>query len=145
MEKSHRYFRILKSAMYPNGKKRFTRRVLDMLSPHGIALWYMDDGSAAVNRNKHGWISSCYTNLYTYCSEEEALDICAYFKEKHDIEFRIGHEKSGCLLRANTEASRRLAKLVYPYIIPSMMYKLAHVANLNLHEPRTSGSGPKAA
>lgn len=138
VDKSNTYFRVLRSFMYPEGKKQFTRRVLDMLTPHGIAIWYMDDGSAGVNRNKSGWVTSCYTNLSTHCTEAEAVVICDYFREVHEIEFRKGYEKGRYIVRANTAASQKFARLVEPYVIPSMRYKLAHVANLHLHECRTT-------
>lgn len=139
--KSHQYFKTLKGMLYPCGIKTFTPHALEMITPHGIALWYMDDGSARVNYNKDGWISSVATEIATYCSKAEAELICDWFWKEYGIEFRIAFdpkckEGSQYFIRANTSESKKFAALVQPYIIPSMLYKLSHVSNLNLHECR---------
>jgi hypothetical protein len=139
LSKSNPYFKTLKGLTHVNGRKTFTRQALDMLTPHGIALWYMDDGSAGRNHNKDGQVSSIYTTIATYCSEEEAQAICDYFQEVHGIEFRIGYEKAkgSHIVRANTQASKQFVALVQSYIIPSMAYKISHVTDLQFHECQT--------
>lgn len=135
--KSHKYFRTLHRVMYPGGKKTITRQVLDYLTPEGIAIWYMDDGNCAVNRNKDGWVSSCATIISTCCSEEETKNIQSWFASKHDIKIKIFHAKNDKYsIRMNTGESQKFARLIEPYIIPEMRYKLAHVANLNVQECR---------
>ena len=139
--KSHKYFKTLKSMMYPCGIKTYTRRVLDMLTPEGIALWYCDDGSAARNFNKKGWVSSVSTLIATQCSKIEAETICDYFLETYSIQFRLAFDKR-CVegkqyyIRANTYESKRFVKLIEKYIPDSMRYKLSHVSDLNLQECR---------
>jgi len=138
---SNPYFKQLREWLYPNGKKTFSRHVLDMLTPEGIALWYMDDGHARINRNKEGWVSSVSTDIATMCSNEEVLILQKYFSEEYGISFNARFDKrcsdgKQWFLEANTKNSREFIGLVQPYIIPSMMYKLAHVANLGLHEHR---------
>jgi len=138
--KSHSYFRILKSLLYPEGKKRFTRQALEMLTPAGIALWYMDDGNARTNlSDKTGFVSSCSTQIATMCSKEEVDEIVNYFLRVHEIEFKVRFDRRQTegkqyYIEANTANSQKFARLIKPYVIPSMLYKLAHVANLNTHE-----------
>lgn len=129
-------FRDLRPLLYPDGKKTFTPKALDKLTPEGIAYWYMDDGSVHRNINKDGWVSSVDTIISTYCTETEAKCICDYFLRNHGVAFRIGYEKSkhSHIVRANTHESRLFAKLVQPFIIPTMLYKISHVADLDLHE-----------
>lgn len=136
---SNKYFKTLKGMMYPDGKKRYSKRVLDMLTPHGVALWYMDDGSAGRNHNKSGSVSSVYTTIATYCTEIEAQNICDFFKNHFGIAFRIGYEKAkgSYIVRANTTETKRFAELIKQYIIPSMQYKLSHVQDLFWHERQT--------
>lgn len=138
---SHPYFKQLKDWCYPNGVKTFTRHVLDMLTPEGIALWYMDDGSARVNVNKDGWVSSCATDIATMCSEVEAATIKEWFKEEYGIHFNVRRNKRCSVgkefwVQANTANSREFVPLVRPHIPPCMLYKIAHVANLSSHECR---------
>lgn len=139
---SHPYWANLKSWVYPGGEKTYTRKILDMLTPEGIALWYMDDGHARINRNKDGWITSVATNIATMCSEYECTVLRDYFLEVHQIEWKIRCRKNSPVKRAffiecNTANSRVFADLIRPYVIPSMLYKLAHVAGLDSHECRT--------
>lgn len=132
--KSNKYFRILKKMMYVDREKRITPQVLNMLTPHGIAIWYMDDGHARVNINKNGYVSSCSTDLSTCCSQEEAIATCNWFKEVYDINFKPYPTKGRFSIRCNTDDSHKFARIVEPFIIPSMRYKLQHVADLKLHE-----------
>lgn len=139
---SHAYWSTLRSLLYPNGRKTFTRRALDMLTDEGIALWYMDDGHARVWVNSNGWVSSVSTDIATMCSKAECLVIAEYFREVHQIEWAIRCRKTSAddrafYLSCNTTNSREFANLVRPYIIPSMLYKLSHVADLDSHECRT--------
>lgn len=138
---SNPYWANLKSWLYPFGKKKYTRKVLDMLTPEGIALWYMDDGHARTNKNKDGWVTSTATNIATMCSESECATIRDYFLEVHGIEWKIRCRKGSApeaafFIECNTTESRKFCELVRPYIIPSMLYKLAHVAALDSHECR---------
>lgn len=132
--KSNRYFRVLKGMMYRDGKKTITRQVLDMLTPQGIAIWYMDDGHARRNLNKEGYVSSVSTNIATCCPESEAVLVCGWFGETHGIKFTPFLEKGNFSVRCNTTESHKFARLIDSFVIPFMRYKLAHVADLNLHE-----------
>lgn len=133
---SHKYFRALKRRLYPYGEKTFTRQALDMLTPHGIAIWYMDDGSPRRNCNSDGRVTSVSTDIATMCSQEEAELICAYFREVHGITFRARPSKGQFYIQANTAESRKFADLVAPFLIPEMAYKLSHVQDLGSHERR---------
>ncbi len=132
--KSARYFRILKRMMYNGRNKMITANVLGMLTIPGLAIWYMDDGHARVNINKAGYVSSAATEIATCCSESEALVVCKWFLDMHSIVFKPYPTKGRFSVRCNTADSHKFARLVEPFIIPSMRYKLAHVADLDLHE-----------
>ena len=138
---SHPYFQQLREWAYPNGKFRVTRRLLDMLTPEGVAIWYMDDGSARVNINKGGVVSSCSTDIAMCKSEEEARIACDYFAEEYGITFTpfkagVRSPETAWCIRTNTAGSHEFAGVIAPYVIPSMLYKLKHVADLKTHECR---------
>lgn len=132
--KSNPYFRILRRIMYPYGKKHISFRVLDMLSPEGIAFWYMDDGHARRNINKEGYVSSVATEISTCCSLQEAKDACTWFEATYGIEWKPFPTRAYYSLRCNTANSHTFIRLILPYIPSFMSYKVAHVADLNLHE-----------
>lgn len=133
---SHPYFKMLKGWTYTGGVKTFNQVWMDHMTPEGVALWYMDDGHARRNYNKDGRVTSVATNIATCCTIEEAELICRWFMDVHKIKFKTFREKGNWSVQANTENSRLFAHLVNPYIIESMRYKLAHVADLNSHECR---------
>lgn len=134
--KSNPYFKTLKGLLYIDGKKRFTKRALSMLSPEGIAFWFMDDGSYRMNKRSNGTISSVSLNISTYCSKEEVDNIINYFNDTYSIEFRPAFCKRTKLwyVRTNTKNARKLAGLIKKYLVPSMKYKISCVQDLNNHE-----------
>lgn len=136
VSRCNKYFRILHRWAYSNnGKKLFTRKLLNKLTPEGIAYWYMDDGSLVKQKNKAGEISSFAVRLYTYCSLEEAETIQEYFIDVHNIHFKISKytNKEQYNLRTNTSEGKKFLKLISSYSIPCMDYKF-----LLLHECEAS-------
>lgn len=122
--KQHKYFNLLYKWIYPSGKKYFTRFLLDKLTPHSIALWYMDDGGLSKSQKTNVW--SCEMRFSTYFSEEEADIFIAYFLEKWGIQAkkRLSKKTNSYYMAFNTKESRKLEQLIEEFIIPSMRYKL---------------------
>lgn len=122
----HKYFRLLHRWAYlNNGKKYFSRAILDKLTPEGIAYWYMDDGG--VKKSKwNGKVTSVLCTLATYCSKDEVDTIIQYFLDEYGIKWKaLYHKQSNSwYLCCNTTESRKLERLIHKYIIPSMKYKL---------------------
>lgn len=141
--KSHPYFSYLRNLLYPNGVKVMTREILDKLTLQGIAIWFMDDGSFYKKDNEDGTKSICFdlrisTDSFT---KEENEIIVDYFKEKWGINFHVyqyhKERKHNWIIRANKEAAIKFIKLISPYVIPEMKYKVEYKSN-NIHERETS-------
>lgn len=146
---SHPYIRNLWSWMYVDGKKRISRQILDYLTPQGIAIWLMDDGTGRVNRNKDNVVTSCSTSIATMCSREEVDNIIDYFAVEHDIHWKARFDKrrpedKAWFIEVNTAESRKLIELVKPHMHESMHYKMQHVASLGSHECLTASRSAKA-
>jgi hypothetical protein len=127
MSRCHRSFRLLHKYLYSNNNKKFfTRRVLDWLDAEALAIWYMDDGGLKPTKRKDGTISSCQLGLWTYCSEKEADTILAYFNEVWGIQpkkaFYKKNERWNIIF--NTSEGKKFEKIIAPYVIKSMSYKL---------------------
>ena len=123
VSRCHKYFKLLHRWAYTNfGKKYYTRKVLNMLTPEGIAYWYMDDGSFVAVKNNAGEISSFAIRLHTYCSLEETETIQEYFQKTWNINFKISkHNKTGLYtLRTNTTEGNKFLNLVSEYKVPCM-------------------------
>jgi hypothetical protein len=127
--KNHAYFRQMHRVLYPYGNKVYTEQLLGYLTDQSLALWYMDDGSGTVCRNKVKTPCGCMTRLSTYCSKEEAGLLREWFSEKYKIvpKFDIDKRNDKYSLRFNTKESREFVSIVSPYIFQSMKYKVEHV------------------
>lgn len=125
---THKYFRVLRRWLYPNGKKNYIKYVkyLDLL---GIAIWYMDDGSTYVEKKRiKGHIQM---EFHTFIPKEDAEYLIKYFKETWDIEFRL-HKRgeNQYNIRCYKPNSIKLAKLIEPYVPDSMKYKIDFLSNI---------------
>lgn len=114
--------------LYPEGKKVFTREILDQLSAKGLAIWYMDDGSLCAEK-KDGKIHAYKLHLNTYLSYEENQVIVDYFKDKWNIDFHIHKDGKQYRLRINTKEARKFLDIVRPYVneVECMKYKAIHI------------------
>ena len=132
MYRSYTYFRQMHRVMYKEGKKVYTEQLLSYLTDYSLAIWYMDDGSGTVCKNRNtGNACGCMTRLATYCSKEEAETLQKWFKEKYNLSAKLDVDKRNNMysLRFNTADSRVFVSIVSPYIVPSLKYKIEHVAS----------------
>lgn len=144
--KTHPYFTYLRNILYPAGVKTITRELLNKLTPQGIAIWYMDDGSFYKKDNATGTKSICFdlrisTDSF---SKEEVEIICDYFKEVFGIRFYPyqyhKERKHNWIIRANKEAAIKFIDLIRPYVIPSMRYKIEYKTNITQEYETSEGS-----
>ena len=129
LSKGHRYFRILYKWMYFNRIKKYSKKILSYLTPEAIALWWMDDGSHAIDRNKNtGRIRSHSFHLYTFTDLEDTENIIWMFSNFGINMYKIKKVmKDGSIryyLKCRTKEGRKLSSLLRPYILPSMQYKI---------------------
>lgn len=127
--KNHTYFRQMHRVMYPKGEMVYTEKLLSYLTDQSLALWYMDDGSGVVCKNKASTPCGCMTRISTYCSKEEAHLIQQWFKEKYELDAKLDRDKRNdkYSIRFNTTDSKTFISIVSPYVFQSMKYKLEHV------------------
>jgi hypothetical protein len=86
------------------------------LTERGLAYWVMGDGSL----NKKSMI--LHTQSY---SEEENMILSKELNEKFEFKTKIvPHKNKYWVIVFNSEDTVFLSKLIKPYIIPSMIYKL---------------------
>lgn len=120
--KGHTAFQGLRKTFYPNGVKTFTKDNLDRLTPEGIAIWYMDDGSLAAKK-RNGKIHAHEMSLSTYTTFEQNEIIIDYFKT-YGIILTQRKNKNHFTLRGGTGSAKTLSNLIREFVHPSMKYKL---------------------
>lgn len=126
----HKYFKYLYRVAYPQGKKFFSKKLLNYLTPEGIALWYMDDGGVSRKIQSSGW-TTVEMRISIYCSLEEIENIISYFKDKWGIQAkkRFAKKTQSYYLAFSSNESCKLETLIAQFILPSFKYKLPNYYN----------------
>lgn len=130
------YKEFYKGDGYRNGNKVVPIWLKDELTPLMLAVWIMDDGS--FSRNK--------IDISTYSfSLEEIIFLQDCFDKLFDIEVKYYRDRDkGYRIYFNQNETKKLTKIISPYIIPSMMYKINSQPR-NDWIPATPKSGMKIA
>lgn len=129
--KIYMFNKVLRRVLYTGVfTKKYPRKLLNRLSPQGLALWFMDDGSL-VRRKYKGRYCGFYLRISTYCSSEQADEIINYFKEEWDIHPTKIHEHKIKTYNAYTinfgaKEGKKLIDTIKPYMCPSIMYKVLY-------------------
>lgn len=122
LRKTHRYFRVLRKWLYVAGAKR-PAMLIRYLTLEGLALWFMDDGGLGIGRRR-GKINRVETFLNCHTSKPEAESIADALAERFGVHFRPVANKGSYRLRCGTHEGRRFAKLIEPFIVNGMRYKI---------------------
>ena len=119
---THKYYKIIKKWLYKGKSKIINSNILKYLDPQGIAIWYMDDGSTYINKNREKTFSC---EISTHIPESDALDVINYFKSKWDIQFHL-HKKAENQynVRCYSAEAFKFIKLISPFVPQCMDYKL---------------------
>lgn len=113
--KAHPEFNRIYNLLYIDGVKTITQEYLNLIdSPIALAYWFMDDG------DKTGILA---TNCF---SEKEVDLIIQWLEEKWEIFCNKRRNKENFTIYIKAESRLRFEKLISPYIIPSMYYKLKY-------------------
>jgi hypothetical protein len=100
---------------YSDGKKIIP---IDLeLNALSLAVWFMDDGSKSY--------SSYYLNTQQFSIPEQEFLIRLLFS-KFGLTSKLNRDKQYFRLRFSTNSSRSLEKIIEPYIISSLRYKLIY-------------------
>jgi hypothetical protein len=86
-----------------------------MLTPLTMAVWYMDDGSRCDE--------DIYLNTQQFSKEEQQQLIDMLFQQ-HEIEATVNKDKQYWRIRIKKASVPHFMKIIAPYILPSMRYKL---------------------
>lgn len=102
-----------------NKRKIVTEELLNELTPLGLAVWYMDDGSYI--RTKNSLNSVIYTNCFSY-DEHEIMQ--EWFNKKWNLDVRIVKHGKYFYLRFPVAKTITLHNILRQQIHPSMKYKI---------------------
>lgn len=103
---------------YQEGKKVIPKMIKKWLTPLAIAIWFMDDGSWKSDHHKTYIIHTLGYSKRELTSLQKAL------AEKFDISVGIHKQYNGLRLYIYSASAEKFRKLIDPYVVPSMKYKL---------------------
>ena len=123
------FIKVLRRVVYKDGKVIGNRKLLNRITPMGVAIWYMDDGHINIRRGKEGRVHGFYIKISTCRPKKEVQVIIDYFKEVWSINFYMFHEgrkKDSYSICCGTKEGLKFIELVKPYVqqIPSMLHKI---------------------
>ena len=120
--KSHKYFRVLRKALYKNNKKIFPLHVLERITPQAFAILWMDDGSLYPKRRK-GKIHAWEGVLSLYEDFETCDTFASVIYRKFGVRPLLSKHKGRYRLVFNTTKLRLLLPQIEEYSVPCMKYK----------------------
>jgi hypothetical protein len=128
----YKFAKLYRKAIYTPYKDITKKSILNKLTPLGIAIWFMDDGSIHYTKNKEGKIRSLQQSIATGLPRDKNQILIDYFKNTWDINFHINKMSSKYskqdlyLLKCNTKEARKFTDLIKPYVeqVPCMSYKI---------------------
>jgi hypothetical protein len=123
------YLTKLRHKFYPNGTKTINLDILKKLTPLGLAIWWMDDGSLVIYNRKDRDAINRYATLAT-CSFSlaEHLIIIDYFKNTWNIVPKLvkrkQYNKEYYVIMFPMKQFTKFVEIIKPFVIPSMNYKI---------------------
>ena len=124
--KAHPYFNKIYHFFYDDKRHRkIYRKTLEWLTPRGLANWYMSDGYICLVGKTKGVIRSRRIDICTdrYYKEDVEL-IVSFLKSKFNLDTSIIKRNNTYRVRIKKDSYEAFINLIYPYIIPSMYYKI---------------------
>lgn len=98
---------------YTDGKKQVPKDLV--MTPLALAVWYMDDGSKSHK--------SCYLNTQQFNLEDQEY-LQFVLQRDCGLQSHLDRDKIYTRLRFSVEDSQHLKRLIKPFVLPSLRYKL---------------------
>jgi len=109
---------------YPNDIKIVPDNIESILTPLGLAIWYMDDGSVHYVSKK----AVARFSTYSFCCNHIKILENA-IKNKFDLHStRINTEK-GIVMQLCQNETKKMIEIIKEHILPSMLYKINLIYN----------------
>lgn len=108
---SHPEFLKYRNQFYPDGKKIVPKNISDILTPLGLAMWYMDDG----NNGRDARYSILCTNCFTTKDVELLIDVL-YNKFNIKSHINYARENEPRIHIGAREGYTRFHEIVDPFV-----------------------------
>jgi len=112
--------RLYAEQFYVNGKKIIPKTIDKIITPQSLAIWFMDDGSIKSKAHKALVI---HTHGY---SKDDLLLITKVLEQKFGLKIGLQKQYDKWRLYIYSQSVDNFKKIISPYILPSMQYKLGN-------------------
>ncbi len=106
---------------YQDGKKIIPKNIDKIITPQSLAIWFMDDGSIKSKVHKALVI---HTHGY---SKDDLLLITKVLDKKFGLKIGLQKQYDKWRLYIYSHSVDNFKKIISPYILPSMTYKLGNI------------------
>lgn len=117
----HIAFKFYAQQFYRNGKKVVPGLIHHWLTPLGLAVWFMDDGSIKSNQHKALILN---TQCYVDADLKRLQDVLF---NKFGIQTKLRKQKEGKQIYILSETVEKFVSLIRPFVLPDMEYKLGRL------------------
>ena len=120
----HRILGKFQERFYERKKKIVPNDLEKDITPLGLAIWYMDDGSIKSRKHK-----GLFLNTQGF-EEDDVKRLQDVLKIKFGIKSTTKKDKNGKQIYLGGKSGEKFIALIKPYIISSMNYKIPRVLRL---------------
>ncbi len=120
----HRLLGEFQEKFYRKKKKIIPNDLEKDITPLGLAIWYMDDGSIKSRKHK-----GLFLNTQGF-REDDVKRLQEVLKVKFGISSTTRKEKNGKQIYLGGKSGEKFIALIKPHIISSMKYKIPRVLRL---------------
>ncbi|MEK7614439.1 MAG: hypothetical protein AAB428_02110 [Patescibacteria group bacterium] len=113
-------FRFYAKLFYRNGQKIIPKIIDKIITPMSLAVWFMDDGSLKSKVHK-----TFVIHTLGYSKKDLEL-IKKVFEKKFGLKIGLHRQYDKWRLYIYSESSDNFKKIIMPYILSSMKYKLGN-------------------
>lgn len=115
---SHGAFRFYAHQFYEGKKKKVPKKIHTLLTPEGLAVWFMDDGSV---KSKE-----CRGRIFNTqgFEKEDVLLLMSVLRKKFGIDASLRKQKEGFQIYIPAGSHLCFKRIIEKYILPSMLYKV---------------------
>jgi len=100
---------------YRKNRKILPDNLCNLLTPISLAVWTMDDGDNDKDSIRYN------TQSFSYKDQKSLIKL---LKEKYQLESNLNKDRNNYRLRIKKSSKNKLIKLINPFIISSMKYKI---------------------
>ncbi|NJK99850.1 MAG: DNA endonuclease [Spirulinaceae cyanobacterium SM2_1_0] len=116
--------RVLIQRLYQGDRRVIQRSFLDLLTPLGVAIWFLDRGTRTWKKRADGTVRSLEIVFKVNVPLAEAEAIATYFREVWQLRWGLLRGQRGYRLRAGSQVGRAFLTAIAPWVPACMLDRI---------------------